>query len=574
MLYKMVWQSYKSASYLYFNDDNLIKSKEGVQQGDPLGPFLFLLAIMDLTKRCESEINLWYLDDGTIAGPPETVYRDLNRILASADTLGLSVNPKKCELFTVTRTCEQQGDNAIPEPRESTKSVVEKIKRDCPRIKTPERKELLLLGAPILEEEIDGVLLEKLEDLKRMVERLSMIDAHDALFLLKNCFAIPKLTYFLRCAPTFKNTATLQLYDQEMRNSLQKILNVELKEEAFNQSSLPVKQGGLGVRMATDIALPAFLSSGYGSESTSRTLLPDYINTTDYQELTDARDLWSQMLNNNAWQPTNFTLQALWDAPLYVKKYQDLLNSATNPTEKARLWAVGAEQASAWLNAVPATSLGLKLDNMSLRIVCGLRLGSDLCQPYKCICGGLIDSSGRHGLSCKNAKGTHSRHQHVNDLLKRALGSAQVTAILEPAGLSRSDGKRPDGLTLFPWAQGKCVVWDFTCRDTLCQSNISVTSKGAGKVAEKAEDTKLSHYQELTTDYIVKPVAVETLGSWGPLGLKFVKDIGQRIEDNSGEKRSRSFLFQAINMAVQRGNAASIRGSIPNAKSLSEIFYL
>ena len=145
-----------------------------------------------------------------------------------------------------------------------------------------------------------------------------------------------------------------------------------------------------------------------------------------------------------------------------------------------------------------------------------------------------------------------------------------MTAILEPAGLSRGDGKRPDGLTLFPWTQGKCVVWDVTCRDTLCQSNVTLTSQGAGKAAEKAEDIKLSHYQELSSTYIVKPVAMETLGSWGPLGLKFVKDIGKRIEDNTGEKRSTSFLFQAISMAVQRGNAASIRGSIPNAKSLSE----
>ena len=39
-------------------------------------------------------------------------------------------------------------------------------------------------------------------------------------------------------------------------------------------------------------------------------------------------------------------------------------------------------------------------------------------------------------------------HRH-NDLIKRALGTAQVPAIREPQGLSRQDGKRPDGLTLY-----------------------------------------------------------------------------------------------------------------------------
>ena len=31
-----------------------------------------------------------------------------------------------------------------------------------------------------------------------------------------------------------------------------------------------------------------------------------------------------------------------------------------------------------------------------------------------------------------------------------------------PPGLSRSDGKRPDGLTLIPWQGGKPLCWDVT----------------------------------------------------------------------------------------------------------------
>ena len=67
------------------------------------------------------------------------------------------------------------------------------------------RENLLLLGAPICEEAIEGVLQEKLQDLQRMTERLTTIDAHDAVFLLRSCYAIPKLTYFLRSAPTYSS---------------------------------------------------------------------------------------------------------------------------------------------------------------------------------------------------------------------------------------------------------------------------------------------------------------------------------------------------------------------------------
>ena len=226
-----------------------------------------------------------------------------------------------------------------------------------------------------------------------------------------------------------------------------------------------------------------------------------------------------------------------------------------------------------WLFALPVPVLGLKLDDTSLRLSCALRLVSKICQPYKCINGALVDDKGVGMVYlAKISKGTFSRH--INDLLKRALGSAQVTSMLEPTGLTRSDGKRPDGLTLFPWSQGRCLVWDFTCRDTLAPSNVMATSEEAGKAAEIAEKEKMSHYQELSTSYIVTPVATETLGPWGPSGLKFVKEIGSKIADLSGEKRATSFLFQSISMAVQRGNVASIRGSVPNTKTLNELYYL
>ena len=53
-----------------------------------------------------------------------------------------------------------------------------------------------------------------------------------------------------------------------------------------------------------------------------------------------------------------------------------------------------------------------------------------------------------------------------------------------------------------------------------------------------------------------------------------MKDLGSRIADISGEKRSTTYLFQSIGIAAQRGNAASIAGTVPSAKKLDEIFYL
>ena len=70
------------------------------------------------------------------------------------------------------------------------------------------------------------------------------------------------------------------------------------------------------------------------------------------------------------------------------------------------------------------------------------------------------------------------------------------------------------------------------------------------------------------------PIAVETLGSWGPEGLHFIKSIGKKIQDITGEKRATFYLFQRISVAIQRGNAASILGTAKPGQKLDEIFYL
>ena len=127
-----------------------------------------------------------------------------------------------------------------------------------------------------------------------------------------------------------------------MKEALKNILNVKLEEEAWTQCSLPVSQGGLGIRKATDVAPPAFLASAHGALAGMTTLLPERMCGEDksYKPLEDALTFWSE-LTNEALQPENPSEQALWNAPIYEGNFKQLLDSQTAPVEKARLLAVG-----------------------------------------------------------------------------------------------------------------------------------------------------------------------------------------------------------------------------------------
>ena len=128
----------------------------------------------------------------------------------------------------------------------------------------------------------------------------------------------------------------------------------------------------------------------------------------------------------------------------------------------------------------------------------GLRLGTPLCQPHSCnLCGAEVDHLATHGLSCRWSTGRHSRHATLNDIIHRALATATIPSHLEPSGLYRSDGKRPDGASLVPWRRGKFLVWDATYKDIFAPSYVSYAAREAGLVAKQAEEGKRSKYRHL-----------------------------------------------------------------------------
>ena len=132
----------------------------------------------------------------------------------------------------------------------------------------------------------------------------------------------------------------------------------------------------------------------------------------------------------------------------------------------------------------------------------------------------------------------------------------------EPVRLTRLDGKRPDGLTLTPWQDGKSLTWDVTIVSTLADSYLHVTSHSAGGAAEIASVRKESKYSALPSDYLFQPIALENLGPLNGLGLDFLSEVGHRLSASSQDPRETSFLFQRLSVLIQRYNSVLILESL------------
>jgi len=133
---------------------------------------------------------------------------------------------------------------------------------------------------------------------------------------------------------------------------------------------------------------------------------------------------------------------------------------------------------------------------------------------------------------------------------------AQIPATKEPVSLIQQDGKRPDGITLLPWARDKPMAWDVTVPDTYAESHTDHIAREACSAANKAAANKTVKYGALSASHIFfcqwqwKPPAPGT-------SLELIQEIDGRIAAVTEDTRETVFLFQRLCIALQSGNAVA-----------------
>jgi hypothetical protein len=542
-IYKFCHLCYSQPSLLLYAG-RIILSQEGPQQGDPLSASLFCNTEQPLLLSLTSELTEGYMDDLTLGGPEDVVARDVATVRQKGEEIGLRLNEKKCEFIS------RSGVSADPIFEPFIHLTVASAE---------------LLGAPVTTgEAMDRALNIRCDDLSRAAERLRLIDAHDALVILRASFSAPKLLHTLRASPCADHPA-LEKFDATLRNCVSSITNTHLTDLMWIQASLPVKNGGLGIRRVSSLAPSAFLASAAGTLDLQARIL-----TRCHAPIDSAVDrvlaIWSAKYNQTGIMcpsDNDAGKQRAWDAPCISADVGRLMLSLPDRRQQARLLAVSAPHSGDWLHALPISSCGLRLDKEAVRVAVGLRLGAKLCEPHLCQCGANVDPEGIHGLACRRSAGRSTRHHVINDMVWHALSQADVPSVKEPDGLLRSDGKRPDGLTLIPWQGGRCMTWDVTVTDTFADSYLPATSTVAGKAAEGAASRKELKYQALAGTYTFIPLAFETLGPINSKGISFFRELGRRLSARSGDTRETAFLFQRLSIAIQRFNSIAFHGSFP-----------
>ena len=471
--------SYSKPSKLVYGADTIL-STSGLQQGAPDAPIEFSIGIHKFVQAINSKLKLAYLDDISLFDDWRVVLADVKDFKKSCEEVGLKLNTSKCEISIL-------GVNSA--------SILQDFRAVCPDIKLVPPNDLELLGSSIGTRSLSTSLKRSTEALERMIPKLSLLSSHNALYLLRNCFHIPKFLHILRTSPAFTQPGLLQDMDSLTAGALSKLLNVDITSKTWQQMTLPTKYGGLGIPSIKFVATSAFIASAMSSIHLMNTILP----------LNHGDDLIQPIYLREAvklWQDTNFGIecptgckQSVWTSSAAKGRLENLL-SCSNIMDRARLNGCAAPGSGDWLHAIPSEKIGTRLTNEQLRIAVCLRLGANVFLQHTCVCGAESDSKGNHALCCKLQRGRIARHTLCNDIILRALNSAGIPSQAEPSGLSRTDGKRPDGVSLIPWSHGKSVVWDFTCAHRLAASLRHLAREPGALIAAHREELKSQKYEE------------------------------------------------------------------------------
>lgn len=113
-------------------------------------------------------------------------------------------------------------------------------------------------------------------------------------------------------------------------------------------------------------------------------------------------------------------------------------------------------------------------------------------------------------------------------------------------------------MTVLPFERGLPMAWDATVIHTCASSHLHATAVQSGAAAAAAEARKKTKYSSLDGRVLFRPVAIETIGAFGPSARTFFNEIADRIKSRTGIAGARVSLYRRIAAAVQTGNYACV----------------
>ena len=441
------WTLCTPANIYVSRPNTVIPCGAGVQQGDPMSPFLFSAGLHDVIQRLQEQcpaLQVWYLDDGLIHGKLHDIVLALSLLQSHLPTLGLELNLSKCELYTTDHTCP------LPEPLQA-------IPRPAPSAWS-------FLGAPLSPQTIDCIASSKVrsDTVNSKLQQIATTHPLAALLLARASAGACRVNHIAASTdPNLISDSLLNPCGISLRGILGAISDADIPEDAWKQATLPQRLGGLGLRDPVSEATPARMATLLLAKTAALELGAD----ENFVQAAIDRALLALQHELHG-LPLTFGVRAkelqkqLTDL-VHNQKLSDLRAHASHH-DATRLASLSSPHALAWTTGPsPWFRLSPTDFRAGIRVVLGIPLGDS---GYTCWdCMAPADARGFHAVRCTQS-GAHSRGHYsvVNTIrdIAQYCGLSTMTEQAIPGTSPQVTSLRPADLLVS--LEGKHLALDIT----------------------------------------------------------------------------------------------------------------
>ena len=546
--------TYRTPARLILVGGGEIESAEGTTQGDTLAMGFYGLGTNPILQTLKIKVpavaQVWLADDATGAGKLQPLREWWDLIEREGKKFGYFVKPKKSWLILkdVSKLEECQ-----------------KLFESSPINITVEGKRHLgaAIGSAEYKNEYFDEMVKKWVSNIMSLSQIAKTQPHVAYaaFIHGEQHKYP---YFLRTIAGISEN--LKPLDDAINNSfIPAIFGNELSDKEREILTLPIKNGGLGIRKVAEYADISYEASVSINQPLVKQIL---LQSDELPEIDEVKDVKAA---------------AVLVYKTKIQEKHDNIKLSQEPTFQRKLEQLSEPGASSWLGVLPLQEQGFNLTKSEFHDALAIRYDKPVKNmPSECPCGDAFTVT--HALNCHLGGFVNQRHNDIRDvessLLKVVVKDVEREPPLQPvlnkAGYAKSaildDQARLDIRARGFWRDGQNAYFDVRVTNLDCASQLNSSLKS---VLRKHENDKKLNYNRRVMEVehgTFTPLVFSTSGVMAHECLVYHKTLAEKLSEKRNERYEEVMRYLRVKFSflALKSTLLCLRGS-RSVKKVNEV---